>query len=179
MRGSKGHPGRSRLWFAALALAVTALIAAGCGGDDDDSGDSGDPMTVGLSLPLTGEFSQPGKAAQQGYQVWAEAVNKEGGLLGRQVELEIKDDGSDQNTVVADYNGGAPEIFERDFQYGPFFTQQATADHQGDLFAEWVLALPANERPKTVAYAVLDDPFTVPVVDALRATFDDAGIRGA
>ena len=215
MRGSKGHPGRSRLWFAALALAATALIAAGCGGDDDDSGDSGDPMTVGLSLPLTGEFSQPGKAAKQGYEVWAETVNEEGGLLDRQVELEIKDDGSDQNTVVADYNaliqkddvdlllgtfssllnlpasaaaernrmlyvepaGGAPEIFERDFQYGPFFTQQATADHQGDLFAEWVLALPANERPKTVAYAVLDDPFTVPVVDALRATFDEAGIE--
>jgi branched-chain amino acid transport system substrate-binding protein len=215
MRGSKGHPGRSRLWFAALALAATALIAAGCGGDDDDSGDSGDPMTVGLSLPLTGEFSQPGKAAQQGYEVWAETVNEEGGLLDRQVELEIKDDGSDQNTVVADYNaliqrdnvdlllgtfssllnlpasaaaernrmlyvepaGGAPEIFERDFQYGPFFTQQATADHQGDLFAEWVLALPENERPKTVAYAVLDDPFTVPVVDALRATFDEAGIE--
>jgi branched-chain amino acid transport system substrate-binding protein len=199
----------------ALVLAATALIAAGCGGDDDDSGDSGDPMTVGLSLPLTGEFSQPGKAAQQGYEVWAETVNEEGGLLDRQVELEIKDDGSDQNTVVADYNaliqrdnvdlllgtfssllnlpasaaaernrmlyvepaGGAPEIFERDFQYGPFFTQQATADHQGDLFAEWVLALPENERPKTVAYAVLDDPFTVPVVDALRATFDEAGIE--
>ena len=104
MRGSKGHPGRSRLWFAALALAATALIAAGCGGDDDDSGDSGDPMTVGLSLPLTGEFSQPGKAAKQGYEVWAETVNQEGGLLDRQVELEIKDDGSDQNTVVADYN---------------------------------------------------------------------------
>ena len=104
MRGSKGHPGRSRLWFAALALAATALIAAGCGGDDDDSGDSGDPMTVGLSLPLTGEFSQPGKAAKQGYEIWAETVNEEGGLLGRQVELEIKDDGSDQNTVVADYN---------------------------------------------------------------------------
>jgi branched-chain amino acid transport system substrate-binding protein len=214
MRGSKGHPERSRLWFAALALAATALIAAGCG-DDDDSGDSGDPMTVGLSLPLTGEFSQPGKAARQGYEIWAETVNEAGGLLDRQVELVIKDDGSDQNTVVADYNaliqrdnvdlllgtfssllnlpasaaaernrmlyvepaGGAPEIFERDFQYGPFFTQQATADHQGDLFAEWVLALPADERPETVAYAVLDDPFTVPVVDALRATFDEAGIE--
>jgi branched-chain amino acid transport system substrate-binding protein len=215
MRGSKGHPGRSRLWFAALALAATALIAAGCGGDDDDSGESGEPMSIGLSLPLTGEFSQPGKAARQGYELWAETVNGEGGLLGRQVELVIKDDGSDQNTVVADYNaliqkddvdlllgtfssllnlpasaaaernrmlyiepaGGAPEIFERDFQYGPFFTQQATADHQGDLFAEWVQALPANERPQTVAYAVLDDPFTVPVVDTLRATFDEAGIE--
>jgi branched-chain amino acid transport system substrate-binding protein len=216
MRGSKGHLERPRLWFAALALAATALIAAGCGDDEGDSGaDSDEPITVGLSLPLTGEFSQPGKAAEQGYEVWRDTVNDEGGLLGRQVELIVRDDASDQNTVVADYNaliqrenvdlllgtfssllnlpasaaaernqmlyiepaGGAPEIFERDFQYGPFFTQQATADHQGDLFAEWVLALPENERPKTVAYAVLDDPFTVPVVDALRATFEEGGIE--
>ncbi len=216
MRGSKGHLERPRFWFAALVLAATALIAAGCGDDDGDGGaDSDEPITVGLSLPLTGEFSQPGKAAQQGYEVWRDTVNDEGGLLGRQVELIVRDDASDQNTVVADYNaliqkddvdlllgtfssllnlpasaaaernrmlyiepaGGAPEIFERDFQYGPFFTQQATADHQGDLFAEWVLALPENERPKTVAYAVLDDPFTVPVVDALRATFEEAGIE--
>ena len=42
MRGSNGHPGRSRLWFAALALAATALIAAGGRRRDDDSGDSGD-----------------------------------------------------------------------------------------------------------------------------------------
>ena len=40
-----------------------------------------------------------------------------------------------------------------------------------------VLALPENERPKTVAYAVLDDPFTVPVFDAMRATFEENGIE--
>jgi branched-chain amino acid transport system substrate-binding protein len=205
---------RARLAFSLAAIAAIGLIGAGCS-DDDSGGDSGDALKVGISLPLTGEFSQPGKAAKQGYEVWAETVNDEGGLLDRDVELVIRDDASDQNTVVSDYNaliqredvdlllgtfssllnlpasaaaernrmlyiepaGGAPEIFERDFQYGPFFTQQATADHQGDLFAEWVLALPENERPKTVAYAVLDDPFTVPVVDALRATLDEAGIE--
>src|SRR5215207_6067549 len=204
-----------RLWLTFAALVAVVAIGAGCGGDDDDGGDSGEPIKIGISLPLTGEFSQPGKAAQQGYEVWRDTVNEQGGLLDRQVELVIRDDASDQNTVVADYNslisqenvdlllgtfssllnlpasaaaernrmlyvepaGGAPEIFERDFQYGPFFTQQATADHQGDLFAEWVLALPENERPKTVAYATLDDPFTVPVVDALRATFQDEGIE--
>ena len=37
--------------------------------------------------------------------------------------------------------GGAPEIFERDYQY-LFFAQQATADHQGDLFADYILGLP-------------------------------------
>jgi branched-chain amino acid transport system substrate-binding protein len=203
-----------KLWLTFAALVAVVAIGAGCGGDDD-GGDGGGPMKIGISLPLTGEFSQPGKAAQQGYEVWRDTVNEQGGLLDRQVELIIRDDASDQNTVVADYNslisqenvdlllgtfssllnlpasaaaernrmlyvepaGGAPEIFERDFQYGPFFTQQATADKQGDLFVEWVLGLPENERPKTAAYPVLDDPFTVPVIDAIKAKFEEAGIE--
>jgi branched-chain amino acid transport system substrate-binding protein len=212
MRSKRRRP-RTRLGLSLAAVVAMGLIGAGC--EDDDSGSSGDALKVGVSLPLTGEFSQPGKAAKQGYEVWAETVNEDGGLLDRDVELVIRDDASDQNTVVSDYNaliqkdevdlllgtfssllnlpasaaaernqmlyvepaGGAPEIFERDFQFGPFFTQQATADHQGDLFADWVLDLPEDEAPQTVAYATLDDPFTIPVVDALRATFEDEGIE--
>src|SRR5829696_6113024 len=154
MRGSDRHPNRARRWFALLAVAGIAAFGVGCGGDDESGSDSGEPIKIGISLPLTGEFSQPGKAAKQGYEVWADTVNSQGGLLDRQVELVIKDDASDQNTVVADYNaliqrdqvdlllgtfssllnlpasaaaernrmlyiepaGGAPEIFERDFQ---------------------------------------------------------------
>ena len=47
---------------------------------------------IGASLPLTGDFSQPGEAAKQGYEVWQEMVNADGGLLGREVKLMIKDD---------------------------------------------------------------------------------------
>src|SRR3954468_11537409 len=92
----------TRVLGALLAFAAAIGVAAGCGGSSSD--DSSGPITIGISLPLTGEFSQPGTAAKQGYQVWAETVNEQGGLLGRQVELDIKDDASDQNTVVADYN---------------------------------------------------------------------------
>lgn len=214
MQSKYGKFHRSRLWFAAVLIAATAAVAAGCGGGDDSGGDDG-PITVGVSLPLTGEFSQPGKAAQQGYDVWQETVNQGGGLLDRDVELVVKDDASDQNTVVADYNaliqkdqvdlllgtfssllnlpasaaaernrmlyiepaGGAPEIFERDFQYGPFFTQQATADHQGDLFVDWVLSLPEDQRPQTAAYPVLDDPFALPVIEAMKAKLEKAGVE--
>jgi branched-chain amino acid transport system substrate-binding protein len=203
-----------KVLLSVCVLAATALVGAGCG-DDDDGGDSGEPITIGISLPLTGEFSQPGKAAKQGYEVWRDTVNDEGGLLDRQVELEIRDDASDQNTVVSDYNaliqredvdlllgtfssllnlpasaaaernqmlyvepaGGAPEIFERDFQYGPFFTQQATADHQGDLFVDWLLSLPEGEQPKTAAYPVLDDPFALPVIEAMRDKLEKAGVE--
>src|SRR3989337_3502351 len=31
-------------------------------------------------------------------------VNEDGGLLGRDVQMVIKDDASNQNTIVADYN---------------------------------------------------------------------------
>jgi branched-chain amino acid transport system substrate-binding protein len=80
------------------------LGVAACGGGDDSGAESGEPIRIGTSLPLTGEFSQPGTAAQQGYQVWQEMVNEDGGLLDRDVELVIKDDASNQNTIVADYN---------------------------------------------------------------------------
>jgi branched-chain amino acid transport system substrate-binding protein len=203
----------TRALGALLAFVAAVGLAAGCGGGGG-SDDSSEPIKIGISLPLTGEFSQPGTAAKQGYQVWAETINEQGGLLGRQVELDIKDDASDQNTVVADYNalisrdnvdllmgtfssllnlpasavaernqmlyvepaGGAPEMFTRGFQY-LFFAQQATADHQGDLFVDYILGLPEKDRPQTAAYPSIDDPFAIPVIDSIKKKFEDAGIE--
>jgi branched-chain amino acid transport system substrate-binding protein len=211
-----------RLRWLAPALAATALVVAGCGGDDNGGGGGGGggdtanktPIKIGASLPLTGDFSEPGKAAKQGYEVWQKTVNDQGGLLGRKVRIVVRDDASDQNTVVADYNalisrqkvdmllgtfssllnlpastvaernrmlyvepaGGAPEIFSRGYKY-LFFAQQATADKQGDVFADYILKLPADQRPKTAAYPSLDDPFALPVLEGIREKFEKAGIR--
>jgi branched-chain amino acid transport system substrate-binding protein len=205
----------------ACILATLALgVAVGCGSDDDGSSSGGGgaskggTIKIGASLPLTGEFSEPGKAAQQGYQVWEAMTNEGGGLLGRKVKFTFRDDASDQNTVVADYTslisrdkvdllagtfssllnipastvaernkmlyvepaGGAPEIFERGYKH-LFFAQQATANKQGDVFAKWVLSLPADKKPKTAAYPTLDDPFAIPVLEGLREKFEAAGIK--
>jgi branched-chain amino acid transport system substrate-binding protein len=62
-----------------------------------------EPIKVGASLPLTGDFSEPGTAAKKGYEVWVDVVNAAGGLLGRPVELTIYDNASDPDTAVADY----------------------------------------------------------------------------
>jgi branched-chain amino acid transport system substrate-binding protein len=207
-------------WLVLALLTMAALVAAGCGGDDDEGGGGGGdgggpPIKVGASLPLTGEFSEPGKAAKQGYEVWESMVNEKGGLIdGRKVKMVIKDDQSNQNTIVADYNalvsrdkvdlllgtfssllnlpasavaernrmlyvepaGGAPELFERDFRF-LFFAQQATADKQGEVWANYVTELPDDQRPKTAAYPTLDDPFAQPTSEGIEAIFKKAGIK--
>lgn len=194
--------------FAGLAILAIAVVAAGCGGDDD-----GGTIKIGASLPLTGDFSEPGVAAQRGYEIWQEQVNENGGLLGDEVEMIVKDDQSDQNLVVTDYNaliqndevdlllgtfssllnlpasavaernqmvyvepaGGSPEMFSRGFEY-LFFAQQATADHQADLFAEWAGGLPADQKPKTAAYVIADDPFGGPVAEGIKEQLEAAGV---
>jgi branched-chain amino acid transport system substrate-binding protein len=204
-------------WLVVVAVIGVALTAAGCGGDDDGGGGGGggETIKIGASLPLTGEFSEPGKAARQGYLVWESTVNEQGGLIdGRKVKMVIKDDASNQNTIVADYNalisrdkvdlllgtfssllnlpasavaernrmlyvepaGGAPELFDRGFKY-LFFAQQATADHQGDVWANYITGLPEGERPTKAAYPTLDDPFAQPTSEGIEKILSAAGIE--
>ncbi|MDI3298130.1 MAG: amino acid ABC transporter substrate-binding protein [Bacillota bacterium] len=109
---------RGRFWRRGVLLGAAASVffLAACGGGGQTgsapaaSGGGGGntaakaPIRIGISLPLTGSFSDPGTAAHKGYQVWQKLVNANGGLLGRQVQLVVKDDQSDVNTIVADYN---------------------------------------------------------------------------
>ncbi|GAB3218221.1 amino acid ABC transporter substrate-binding protein [Mycolicibacterium hippocampi] len=83
------------------AAAAIALAATGCSADG--GGDS-DTIRVGASLPLTGEFSQGGLDTQRGYETWVEMTNEAGGLLGKQVEIIVKDDATQQETAVSNYN---------------------------------------------------------------------------
>lgn len=92
--------------FAGVVLAATALAACAPDAPAPGSTDGGDegPIKFGASLPLTGEFSQGGLDTRQGYEVWVELQNEAGGLLGRDVEIIVKDDATNQNTVVTNYN---------------------------------------------------------------------------
>ncbi len=75
---------------------ASAVVATSGPGD-------GTQIVIGASLPLTGRFGDPGAAAKRGYEVWVSLVNANGGLRGRQVQLRILDNASDQKTAVADY----------------------------------------------------------------------------
>jgi branched-chain amino acid transport system substrate-binding protein len=127
---------------------ITALILSGCGGDGDGGGDdSKDPIDIGISLPLTGDFSEPGTGVQRGYEAWAAIVNEQGGLLGRDVELTILDDQSDADRVVSDYEQLIAQD-SVDLVFGPFSTRLVVpagrvAQEYGMLFVE-----PAGAAPE-------------------------------
>jgi branched-chain amino acid transport system substrate-binding protein len=114
---------KSRIWYLLTSLMVISLLVTACGAPatpppaateaptdapatsapPEPSAAPEAPIKIGASLPLTGDFSEPGTAARKGYEVWADVVNQAGGLLGRQVEFTIYDNASDPDTAVADY----------------------------------------------------------------------------
>ena len=65
--------------------------------------DSSNPIKIGISLSLSGDFSADGQGFQQGYQRWADTVNTNGGLLGREVVLDIVSDASSPDQVQTNY----------------------------------------------------------------------------
>jgi branched-chain amino acid transport system substrate-binding protein len=71
--------------------------------------------------------------------------------------------------------GGGPKVFDQKLD-NLFFVQPAPVVNSGEVFADWILSLPAADRPKTAAYAELDDPFAAPIAENIRARFEAAGI---
>ena len=108
------------------------------------------PITIGTSLSLSGDFSDPGKAVMRGYQLWAAYVNAHGGILGRQVKLKIVDDASSPDQVVTNYQN----LITRDkvdLVFGPFSSlltgpAATVANRYGYSFLE-----PAGGGPKVFA----------------------------
>lgn len=123
-------------------ISIAALTATACSGTagEAEGGGSDDPIVIGISLPLTGDFSEPGKGVERGYEAWRDIVNENGGLLGRQVELKILDDQSNADRVVSDYESLIAQDGV-DLVFGPFSTRLVVpsarvAQEYGMLFVE-------------------------------------------
>src|SRR5512142_413848 len=77
------------------------------------------PIKIGISLSLSGDFSADGQGFKQGYQLWADTVNKNGGLLGRQVQLDILSDASSPDQVQTNYQK-LITVDKVDLLFGPY-----------------------------------------------------------
>jgi branched-chain amino acid transport system substrate-binding protein len=73
-------------------------------------------------------------------------------------------------------SGGAPQVFAL-HDHNLFLAQPAPIISAGNAFANYILSLPAGQRPKTAAYPSADDPFTLAIVDVIRHRLEAAGIK--
>lgn len=84
------------------AIAVTTAVLAltsGCAGTGP--GGSSGTIKIGASLDLSGPAGFFGKTGRDGALLAVEKANRDGGVNGRKLELEIRDDKCDTATTVA------------------------------------------------------------------------------
>ncbi|HEY7780809.1 MAG TPA: amino acid ABC transporter substrate-binding protein [Ktedonobacterales bacterium] len=73
--------------------------------------------------------------------------------------------------------GGGPSVFQQNLNN--VFDVSLPVANNLVSFAQWILSLPAGQRPTTAAYATEDDPFTQPQVDLARQMLEAGGVHTA
>jgi branched-chain amino acid transport system substrate-binding protein len=143
--GSKAAAGAAVLLCVSVLAACTS--ASSTGSTTPTSSPGSGPIIIGASLSLSAgpadnpdPFQADGLAFEKGYNLWAEDVNRNGGLLGRQVKLKILDDGGSPSQVVTNYQilFGKDHV---DLAFGPFSSllsgpASAVAARYGYAFVE-------------------------------------------
>ena len=71
--------------------------------------------------------------------------------------------------------GGAPSVFGNGLKN--VFDVSIPIKNNLVTFAQWVASLPAAQRPKTAAYATVNDPFTQPQIPLAQSIMQAAGIK--
>jgi branched-chain amino acid transport system substrate-binding protein len=92
----------SRSKLVALTV-VGALGLAACGSAEGGTSGSG-PIKIGMVVPLTGPYSPLGLGDKAAVEQAVEEINDAGGVLGRDLEVTIKDDKTDVPQSVTEYN---------------------------------------------------------------------------
>jgi branched-chain amino acid transport system substrate-binding protein len=146
--------------LAVTSVAATTLVMTASTGGASGAIAAGQPVKIGISLSLSGDFSADGIAFKQGYQLWAADVNKSGGLLGHKVSLDILSDASSPTQVVTNYQTLISSHHDN-LVFGPFSS---------------LLTLPAAQAVRRYGYAMVEGAGGAPsVFDAkLPNVFDVA-----
>ena len=71
--------------------------------------------------------------------------------------------------------GGGPTVFGSGLHN--VFDVSVPVKNNLVTFAQWVASLPAAERPKTAAYATVNDPFTQPQIPPAQQILQGAGVK--
>jgi branched-chain amino acid transport system substrate-binding protein len=156
--------GKGKLFHAlgvtSVAMATLFTLATSSGASSSGTIAKGQPVLIGASLSLSGDFSADGLAFQQGYDLWAADQNAKGGLLGHKIELKVLSDASSPTQVVTNYQ----DLISSDhvnLTFGPFSS---------------LLTLPAAKAVERYGYAMVEGAGGAPSVfqGGLTNVFDAA-----
>ncbi len=189
----KRHPIKATLSMAAVLIISLGSLSACVQVQTTNSLNSQIPVTIGVSLSFSGDFKDDGLAMKQGYLLWANTVNSNGGLLGRPVKLVILDDKSDPDQVAKNYST-LIHTDHVDLVFGPFSSLLTKAaapvvQNAGYAFVEgaggapsvftngwknlFAVSLPVEKNLTTFAYFILSLPQSIRPKTAAYATSDD------
>ena len=114
MRGRLLHLSMGVLEAAlATALAVTLVgcsSAKNAGGQSGSGSSSSGPIKIGAILSLTGPYAALGASEKNSLEMEQKRINDAGGINGRQIQILIEDDGTDEAKAVA----AATKLIEQD-----------------------------------------------------------------
>ena len=98
--------GRGRRLAGAVLLAGALAFVAGCG-DDEEPGAAtgnggGEPYVFGASSDISGPVAATYAPILEGFRVYVDWLNEQGGIDGHPIELLIRDHKSDPALVASD-----------------------------------------------------------------------------
>lgn len=119
MMSKRKRFGRVVALAAVVALASLTMLA--CSG-----GSSGKTIKIALQAPITGDYAYEGQMAKQSVEVAAELINKAGGVLGKQIEIVVVDDGSNpKDSALAAQKAVSQKVVAVIGSYGSSVTEPA------------------------------------------------------
>ncbi|QHC01117.1 ABC transporter substrate-binding protein [Epidermidibacterium keratini] len=163
------------------AAAAATLVLTGCSTKASDSGSGGggggsgelktdfgvtdDTITLGVQTDQTGVFKVGGIAQTAGNQLWADDVNADGGICGRDIKIDVQDNGYKPDNALPLYDQQKQNVAG----YVQLLGSPILAALKQKLTNDKILAVPASW-----ASSNLDTPSVVMV----GSTYDVEMING-
>ena len=129
------------------------------------------PIRIGASISQTGALSVVGQINLRGYQLCVKHLNDKGGVLERQLELVVYDDGSDSATAIRLYQKLITQD-KVDLVLGPFGA--LITDPVADVTEKHKMPMVAANANATSIYRYLQEGAEV----HLRYAFACGGLPG-
>jgi branched-chain amino acid transport system substrate-binding protein len=113
MLNSAGRALAPRAWRRIVAVIAIGVLVSGCSyAAAAPAASAGAPIHVGVVLPLSGMPAELAGQERLGIQLAADLANADGGILGRQISLDVRDlsDGSQATAVVGQFKADGASV---------------------------------------------------------------------